>query len=112
MIRNLANDGIAILITDHAAREILQLAHRTFVVSEGRILVSGSSKVITQNEIVRAKYLGDISVIENQTPQDTAGQPVYEKVRAPHVNNDARIKFKSRIEGGSKSSGMKSTDLD
>ena len=62
IIRQLAQDGIAILITDHAAREILQITHRTYVVSEGQILVSGAPDAIVRDPIVRAKYLGDIGM--------------------------------------------------
>lgn len=71
IIRELADDGIAILITDHAAREILQITDRTYVVSEGQILVSGTSDQITQNEVVRAKYLGEISFAKEQPARPT-----------------------------------------
>lgn len=60
VIRQLADRGIAILITDHAAREILQITDRTYVVSEGRILCSGSADQIINHEQVKAKYLGDL----------------------------------------------------
>ncbi|MEE2825396.1 MAG: LPS export ABC transporter ATP-binding protein [Planctomycetota bacterium] len=60
IIRDLAEQGIAILITDHAAREILQITDRTYVVSEGRILVDGTAEEIVKHEQVRRKYLGDI----------------------------------------------------
>ena len=62
VIRELADQGIAILITDHAAREILQTTDRTYVVSEGQILISGSAEEITQHKQVKEKYLGDISM--------------------------------------------------
>lgn len=62
VIRELAADGIAILITDHAAREILQITDRTFVVSAGQILISGSAEDIVGHETVRAKYLGEIEL--------------------------------------------------
>jgi lipopolysaccharide export system ATP-binding protein len=62
VIRDLAERGIAILITDHAAREILQLTDRTFVVSEGRILCSGTADEIVQHEQVRREYLGDLDI--------------------------------------------------
>ena len=62
IIRDLAEAGIAILITDHAAREILQITDRTYVVSEGRILVSGSAEEIVQHEQVKQKYLGEIDL--------------------------------------------------
>lgn len=62
IIRALADRGIAILITDHAAREILQTTDRTFVVSEGQILVSGSADEITRHDKVKEKYLGDLAI--------------------------------------------------
>ena len=62
IIRELAEQGIAILITDHAAREILQTTDRTYVVSEGQILISGSANDIVGHEQVKEKYLGDIAL--------------------------------------------------
>ena len=66
VIRELAEAGIAVLITDHAAREILQITDRTYVVSQGRILCSGTAEQIVAHPEVRQKYLGDIDMI----PQD------------------------------------------
>jgi lipopolysaccharide export system ATP-binding protein len=63
MIVDLREQGISILITDHAAREILQITDRTYVVSEGRILCSGTTEQITQHPEVKRKYLGDIDVV-------------------------------------------------
>lgn len=62
VIRELARDGISILITDHAAREILQITDRTYVVSAGQILCSGSAEDIVRHEVVREKYLGEIDI--------------------------------------------------
>lgn len=63
VIKELAKTGIAVLITDHAAREILQITHRTYVVSEGRILTSGSTAEIVTHPEVKRKYLGDIEMV-------------------------------------------------
>jgi lipopolysaccharide export system ATP-binding protein len=62
VIRQLAGRDISILITDHAAREILQITDRTYVVSDGRILCSGTADEIVKNEQVRLKYLGDLQL--------------------------------------------------
>jgi len=62
VIRELAATGIAILITDHAAREILQITDRTYVASEGRILCSGTAEEIVSHEQVKQKYLGEIGL--------------------------------------------------
>lgn len=68
IIAELAEDGIAILITDHAAREILQITNRTYVVSEGKILVSGTTDEIVQHQEVKSKYLGEIE-LPSSTPR-------------------------------------------
>lgn len=62
IIRELAEAGISILITDHAAREILQITDRTYVVSEGTILCCGTTDEIVQHEEVKRKYLGEIDI--------------------------------------------------
>lgn len=69
VIRELAQAGIAVLITDHAAREILQITDRTYVVSQGRILCSGTAEQIVAHPEVRQKYLGDIDMIPNSKNQ-------------------------------------------
>jgi lipopolysaccharide export system ATP-binding protein len=48
------------LITDHAAREILQLADRCYVIDKGTVLCSGSPSEVKQHPDVRRRYLGDI----------------------------------------------------
>lgn len=53
--------GIAILITDHAAREILQTVDRCYVINRGSVLCEGSPDQIMQHPEVRKEYLGDIS---------------------------------------------------
>ena len=62
VIRELAATGISVLITDHAAREILQITDRTYVASEGRILCSGTAEQIVSHEQVKQKYLGEIGL--------------------------------------------------
>jgi lipopolysaccharide export system ATP-binding protein len=59
VIRELQQRDIAVLITDHAAREILQIIDRCYVLSEGRVLCSGTSEEIKRHPEVRQKYLGN-----------------------------------------------------
>lgn len=73
IIKSLATDGIAVLITDHAAREILQITDRTYVVNEGQVLCSGSQEEILSNPDVRDKYLGDID-IQTSPPSQASNQ--------------------------------------
>lgn len=73
IIRDLSARNIAILITDHAAREILQITDRTYVISEGNVICSGTSDEIVTHEEVKRKYLGEI---------DSVGT----KAAGPHVS--------------------------
>lgn len=69
VIKQLKTEGISILITDHAAREILQITDRTYVVSEGKILCDGTAEEICQHEEVKRKYLGEIELVSSSVPR-------------------------------------------
>ncbi|MCA9127190.1 MAG: LPS export ABC transporter ATP-binding protein [Planctomycetales bacterium] len=60
IIHKLRDRGIAILITDHAAREILQTVDRCYVISKGTVMCEGSPDEVRQHPEVRREYLGDI----------------------------------------------------
>ena len=59
MIKNLANDNIGILITDHNVRETLKICDKSYVINAGQVLASGKSKDLIKNEIVKKVYLGE-----------------------------------------------------
>lgn len=58
LIRLLSKKGISILITDHNAREIFSVVDRSYLVSEGTVLLSGSVDDLVNNEEARRIYLG------------------------------------------------------
>ena len=58
LIKLLANKNISILITDHNAREIFSVVHRSYIVSEGKVTYSGNVDELVNNEAVRRSYLG------------------------------------------------------
>ncbi|GIW99128.1 MAG: ABC transporter ATP-binding protein [Pirellulaceae bacterium] len=60
IIARLRERGIAILITDHAAREILQTVDRCYVISKGEVMCEGTPSEVLQHPDVRNEYLGDI----------------------------------------------------
>jgi lipopolysaccharide export system ATP-binding protein len=59
IIRQLAERGIGVLITDHGVRETLGICDRAYVMGQGEILADGNSQQILENKIVRKIYLGD-----------------------------------------------------
>lgn len=58
MVSYLTNKGIGVLITDHNVRETLSIVSRAYIVYDGKILFSGTSKEIINNHDVREVYLG------------------------------------------------------
>ena len=66
IIVRLRSTGISILITDHAAREILSFVDRCYVISKGQVLCEGSPEVVKQHEEVRRQYLGNMDNDFNQ----------------------------------------------
>ncbi|MBP7074215.1 MAG: LPS export ABC transporter ATP-binding protein [Rhabdochlamydiaceae bacterium] len=59
MIRHLRNKGISILITDHNAREIFSIVDRSYLIREGKILISGTVSQLLQNKEARQTYFGE-----------------------------------------------------
>ncbi|HEV2977247.1 MAG TPA: LPS export ABC transporter ATP-binding protein [Casimicrobiaceae bacterium] len=51
--------GIGVMITDHNVRETLGICDRAYIISEGRVLASGTPDEIVYNESVRKVYLGE-----------------------------------------------------
>lgn len=58
LIQHLAAKNISILITDHNAREIFSVVHRSYLVSEGKVMLSGSVEQLVNDPEARRVYLG------------------------------------------------------
>src|SRR5215203_1571066 len=59
LILYLKNQGIGILITDHNVRETLGITDRAYILSEGKILRTGSPNQLVADPEVRRLYLGE-----------------------------------------------------
>jgi lipopolysaccharide export system ATP-binding protein len=58
IISQLKNMGIGLLITDHNVRETLGICDRAYILSEGKVLTSGSAEDVLTHRDVREVYLG------------------------------------------------------
>ncbi|MDP8289406.1 MAG: LPS export ABC transporter ATP-binding protein [Candidatus Susulua stagnicola] len=58
IISELRDKGMGILITDHNVRETLSITNRAFLISEGKILVSGTANDLIDHKEAREIYLG------------------------------------------------------
>mgnify|MGYP001188163359 FL=1 len=65
IIKKLKDNDIGILITDHNVRETLSITDRSYLIYDGSILKSGTSKELADDPIVRDKYLGKNFKLEN-----------------------------------------------
>ena len=59
IILQLKNSGIGIVITDHNLMEVINITDYIYVIYEGRVLASGSSIDIAENELVKKSYIGE-----------------------------------------------------
>jgi len=59
IILYLKQQGIGILITDHNVRETLDITDRAYILSEGKILRSGTPEELVNDADVRRLYLGE-----------------------------------------------------
>jgi len=59
IIRNLAQSGIGVLITDHNVRETLTVTDRAYILKSGKIFRKGRPEDLSNDPEVRRVYLGD-----------------------------------------------------
>ena len=59
IIEDLKKKGLGLLITDHNVRETLSITDRSYIMSEGKILVRGKSEDLANDPVAREAYLGE-----------------------------------------------------
>ena len=72
LIRSLADDGTAILLTSHLLGEIEELAHRVTVIGAGRVAVSGTVADITAHAGISATTVGRVGANAGPVLQELA----------------------------------------
>lgn len=87
IIAKLRQRGIAILITDHAAREILQTVDRCYVISKGTVLCEGHPDEVRKHPEVRREYLGDIVADEAESLAGLARESIETNGALPSAAN-------------------------
>ncbi|MDI6641848.1 MAG: LPS export ABC transporter ATP-binding protein [Elusimicrobiota bacterium] len=59
IISHLRSKNIGILITDHNVRDTLKIIDRAYIISEGKILLEGTSVELLESPEARSVYLGE-----------------------------------------------------
>jgi len=55
----LSRRGIGVLLTDHNVRDTLEITHRSYIINQGEIVVSGPKEELLASELARRVYLGE-----------------------------------------------------
>ena len=101
LITQLRDTGISVLITDHAAREILETVDRCYVISKGQVLTEGPPDQVKRHPQVREEYLGDLDGSAPRTdpgPQlNTAQRAPASIVPKPHFRTDKTARRSRRV---------------
>jgi lipopolysaccharide export system ATP-binding protein len=58
IVRDLAAQGIAILVTDHNVRETLKITDRSYLIKDGQVRTQGTPQQIIRDPIAISEYLG------------------------------------------------------
>ena len=59
LVSALKKRGLGVLITDHNVRETLEIVDRAYILHDGRVLMSGTTKEVVEDENVKRVYLGE-----------------------------------------------------
>jgi lipopolysaccharide export system ATP-binding protein len=59
LIKRMKQRGLGVMITDHNARETLHVTDRSYIIYDGEIKLSGTSKELVENEEARRLYFGE-----------------------------------------------------
>ncbi len=87
-IRELANQGIGILLTDHDVREVLKIADRAYLIINGKVVAHGTPAELKANKVAIEGYLGDTFAEEGHhrggttRPRQAPSQTDYEPPEA------------------------------
>jgi branched-chain amino acid transport system ATP-binding protein len=58
IFKNVVSEGISILFVEQNVRLALSMAHRGYVLESGRLVISGKSNELINNEKVKKVFLG------------------------------------------------------
>jgi branched-chain amino acid transport system ATP-binding protein len=64
VLRQINADGVTVLLAEQNARMALELAHRAYILEEGRVSGEGTGREMLEADHVRRAYLGQVTPLE------------------------------------------------
>jgi branched-chain amino acid transport system ATP-binding protein len=58
LVQRICREGYTVLIVEQNIRQVLQVAHRAYLLETGRIRLSGTSAELLQSDLIKKAYLG------------------------------------------------------
>jgi branched-chain amino acid transport system ATP-binding protein len=58
MVARLRDEGLTVLLIEQKARQTLKIADRAYLMETGRILTSGTSRDLLQDQVLSDAFLG------------------------------------------------------
>lgn len=59
IIKDLRQDGLGILVSDHNVRETLEITDRAYIIYDSKVLISGTAQELISDPKARKLYLGE-----------------------------------------------------
>lgn len=59
IVKQLKADGLGIFITDHNVRETFEITDHTYIMYDGKVLISGTPQELINDPLAREHYLGE-----------------------------------------------------
>jgi branched-chain amino acid transport system ATP-binding protein len=81
VIRDIAAQGMTILLVEQNAKLALEAAQRAYVMESGAITLSGSANTLLHDARVRSAYLGEENVGEEDFGEEDAGEEALNKAK-------------------------------
>ena len=63
IVRQIANQGTAVLLVEQNARQALAISDRAYVIETGTIVLSGKASLLAQDQRVQKAYLGGYQAV-------------------------------------------------
>jgi len=82
-IRDLAQHGIGILLTDHNVREVLKITDRSYLIKDGVVVTQGTPQQLINDPIAINEYLGTTF-----TDNTFGGAPAPPPIAEPYLNGE------------------------
>jgi len=102
IVTTLKREGIGVLLTDHSVRETLAITDRSYIIHEGKVLVSGTADRLINDPEVRRVYLGEAfqadGIAYNPPHEKARRRPPPAPAEEPSVDALVSAAIKDRIE--------------